>query len=283
MLLQIYAYTSSAIQTQILGQFCHTDCLLPNLYVGTLTRESVHRALAQGLTAQQIISFLQQHAHPHVAKRVPVVPEVSSCLQQCALSCLHHLTYAVLTGGKGCPEISSSALHRCTCHVAAHSSECNGGDASQQKLCCQGHRVCCQLWQLDTYVCLHTLSATTNAHMSLPIVHSSPLLLSCHTHSLARLSFQHATHALSFTVTPHAFAALLQVVADQIRLWEAETQRVRTEGGYMYAEFETQELYTASKDFAAQMGVLLWESSGTSVHKMYAVTSEGGWQGALEA
>ena len=73
---QVYAYTSSRIQVRVLEEFCRLDCALPNLFVGTLTRDSVQRALAKGLSANDIIGFLQGHAHPQVAARVPSVPEV---------------------------------------------------------------------------------------------------------------------------------------------------------------------------------------------------------------
>jgi transcription initiation factor TFIIH subunit 4 len=51
---------------------------LPNLVVAALTKESVNTALASGISAEQIISFLRKHAHPHVAQRIPVVPETVS-------------------------------------------------------------------------------------------------------------------------------------------------------------------------------------------------------------
>ena len=73
---QIYAYTSSRIQMRVLEEFCRLDCALPNLFVGTLTRDSVQRALGKGMTADDIIGFLQSHAHPQVAARIPSVPEV---------------------------------------------------------------------------------------------------------------------------------------------------------------------------------------------------------------
>lgn len=38
----------------------------PNLVVGVLTRDSVRQALRGGITADQIISYLEQHAHPNV-------------------------------------------------------------------------------------------------------------------------------------------------------------------------------------------------------------------------
>ena len=74
--LQVYAYTTSQLQTAILRLFTRCECILPNLFVGVLTRESVVGALASGLSADQIVGYLRQHAHPHVASRSPVVPEV---------------------------------------------------------------------------------------------------------------------------------------------------------------------------------------------------------------
>jgi len=72
---QVYAYTSSALQAAILRLFVRCECVLPNLFVGVLTRESVTGALGCGLAADQIVDFLRKHAHPHVAQRVPIVPE----------------------------------------------------------------------------------------------------------------------------------------------------------------------------------------------------------------
>lgn len=77
--MQVYAYTMSELQVAILRLFVRAECRLPNLFVGTLTRESVTQALEFGVQADQIISFMQQHAHPHVLHKVPIVPEV--CLQ----------------------------------------------------------------------------------------------------------------------------------------------------------------------------------------------------------
>jgi hypothetical protein len=75
-LAQLYAYTSSHIQIAILELFCRTDALLPNLYVGTVTRESIQRALEAGISAGMITGYLDQHAHPKVADKVPCVPAV---------------------------------------------------------------------------------------------------------------------------------------------------------------------------------------------------------------
>ncbi|KAG1673265.1 hypothetical protein FOA52_002545 [Chlamydomonas sp. UWO 241] len=73
---RVYAYTSSPVQVAILELFTRNDCVLPNLFVGTLTRDSVLRAVGSGISADEVVSYLQTHAHPHIAGRTPVVPEV---------------------------------------------------------------------------------------------------------------------------------------------------------------------------------------------------------------
>lgn len=44
----------------------HLFSRFPNLVVGVLTRDSVRQALRGGITADQIVSYLEQHAHPNV-------------------------------------------------------------------------------------------------------------------------------------------------------------------------------------------------------------------------
>uniref|UniRef100_A0A1D2ACB1 RNA polymerase II transcription factor B subunit 2 n=2 Tax=Auxenochlorella protothecoides TaxID=3075 RepID=A0A1D2ACB1_AUXPR len=73
---RVYAYTSSAVQQAILQFFVRCDVLLPNLFVGSITRESVLEALESGATGDQIVAYLRQHAHPRVEARVPTVPGV---------------------------------------------------------------------------------------------------------------------------------------------------------------------------------------------------------------
>lgn len=74
---RVYAYTTSPVQQSILRLFVRCDALLPNLFVGTLNRESVKSALEVGISADQIVGYLRQHAHPRVATKVPIVPLVS--------------------------------------------------------------------------------------------------------------------------------------------------------------------------------------------------------------
>jgi len=75
---RVYAYTSSPLKQAILRLFLRTEVLLANLLVGTITRESVVSALDSGITADQIIGYLTQHAHKRVLGRMPIVPDVVS-------------------------------------------------------------------------------------------------------------------------------------------------------------------------------------------------------------
>ena len=63
----------------VLDLFVRCETVLPNLYIGTLTRDTVTSALARGLAADDLISFLESHAHPRAAQRKLAVPEVSLC------------------------------------------------------------------------------------------------------------------------------------------------------------------------------------------------------------
>jgi len=44
------------------------------LVTGAVTRESVKKALDNGITADQIISYLMTHAHPQMRKNNPLLP-----------------------------------------------------------------------------------------------------------------------------------------------------------------------------------------------------------------
>ncbi len=148
----MYAYTSSTLQAAILRLFCRCECVLPNLFVGVLTRDSVAAALACGLTADQIVAYLRAHAHPHVAGRSPVVPEVRTSLA---------------------------------------SAPCVSGPA-----CCSQHA--------------HTCA---------------------------------------------------QVVSDQVRLWQADTQRVRVSRAVLYDDFPSAQVFRMSAARARELGAWLWEDA----------------------
>ena len=70
----MYAYTTSAVQVAVLRVFVRCDALLPNLFVGNITRESATNALDTGIAADQVVAFLRQHAHPRAAAKTPTVP-----------------------------------------------------------------------------------------------------------------------------------------------------------------------------------------------------------------
>ncbi|KIM57435.1 hypothetical protein SCLCIDRAFT_16985 [Scleroderma citrinum Foug A] len=71
---RIYAYTDNPLQTAVLNLFVTMKYRFPNLVVGMLTRESVRKALSNGITADQIISYLVAHAHPQMRKNNPLLP-----------------------------------------------------------------------------------------------------------------------------------------------------------------------------------------------------------------
>lgn len=60
---KIYCYTSSPLQIAILNLFVHLRARFANLVTGIVTRESVRSALRNGITATQIINYLESHAH----------------------------------------------------------------------------------------------------------------------------------------------------------------------------------------------------------------------------
>lgn len=67
---RVYAYTTSNFQTNLLALFTHMRYRLPSMVVGHLTRDAVRRALMNGITGDQIIGYLNAHAHPRMKKGV---------------------------------------------------------------------------------------------------------------------------------------------------------------------------------------------------------------------
>ncbi|PRP75171.1 general transcription factor IIH subunit 4-like [Planoprotostelium fungivorum] len=72
---RMYAYTNSPLQIAVLKQFVKITYKLPNMVMGMISRESVRDALRHGITANQMIGYMRQHAHPEMLKNFPVVPE----------------------------------------------------------------------------------------------------------------------------------------------------------------------------------------------------------------
>ncbi|CAA7267465.1 unnamed protein product [Cyclocybe aegerita] len=71
---RVYAYTDNPLQTAVLNLFVSLKYRFPNLVVGSITRESVKKALTNGISADQIISYLITHAHPQMRKNNPLLP-----------------------------------------------------------------------------------------------------------------------------------------------------------------------------------------------------------------
>ncbi|KAF8589900.1 transcription factor Tfb2 [Ramaria rubella] len=73
---RLYAYTDNPLQTAVLNLFVSLKSRFPNLVVGSITRDSVKKALANGISADQvpIISYLTAHAHPQMRKNNPLLP-----------------------------------------------------------------------------------------------------------------------------------------------------------------------------------------------------------------
>lgn len=67
---RVYAYTTSNFQTNLLALFTHMRYRLPGMVVGHLTRDAVRKALMSGITGDQIIGYLNAHAHPRMKKGV---------------------------------------------------------------------------------------------------------------------------------------------------------------------------------------------------------------------
>ncbi|PFH45589.1 hypothetical protein AMATHDRAFT_71505 [Amanita thiersii Skay4041] len=71
---RLYAYTDNPLQTAVLNLFVSLKYRFPNLVVGSITRDSVKKALMNGISADQIISYLVTHAHPQMRKNNPLLP-----------------------------------------------------------------------------------------------------------------------------------------------------------------------------------------------------------------
>eukprot|EP01116_Phalansterium_solitarium_P017100 TRINITY_DN412_c2_g1_i2.p1 TRINITY_DN412_c2_g1~~TRINITY_DN412_c2_g1_i2.p1 ORF type:complete len:478 (+),score=224.35 TRINITY_DN412_c2_g1_i2:1174-2607(+) len=72
---RLYAYTSSELHIALLGLFVRLTYRLPNVVVGVITRDSIRAAIKTGISADQIIEFLNHNTHPHANRRFPRVPE----------------------------------------------------------------------------------------------------------------------------------------------------------------------------------------------------------------
>jgi len=76
---RVYAYTDSSLQIALLGLFTEILYRFPNLCVAVITRESCRQAFRGGITANQIIRFLNQHVHAQSRESPgpPIPPTIS--------------------------------------------------------------------------------------------------------------------------------------------------------------------------------------------------------------
>jgi transcription initiation factor TFIIH subunit 4 len=58
----------------ILSLFANLKTRFPNMLTATLTKSSIQQAIAAGITADQIITYLTTHAHPILRKSTPILP-----------------------------------------------------------------------------------------------------------------------------------------------------------------------------------------------------------------
>jgi transcription initiation factor TFIIH subunit 4 len=71
---RLYAYTSSTLQIAVLSLFTKMSTRFPDMVSGRITRESIRSAIRQGITADQIITYLTTHAHAEMVKELPILP-----------------------------------------------------------------------------------------------------------------------------------------------------------------------------------------------------------------
>lgn len=60
---KVYAYTRSKIYLALLKLIMRVEYAFPNLIVSTLTRSNLYPAFERGISAKQVIDFLESHAH----------------------------------------------------------------------------------------------------------------------------------------------------------------------------------------------------------------------------
>ncbi|GAA5802413.1 transcription factor TFIIH complex subunit Tfb2 [Helicostylum pulchrum] len=71
---KLYAYTDSPLQIAVLNLFVQLQSRFRNMVTGVITRDSIRNALIKGITAEQIIYYMQSHAHSQMRKKIPVLP-----------------------------------------------------------------------------------------------------------------------------------------------------------------------------------------------------------------
>ena len=63
------------------------------------------------------------------------------------------------------------------------------------------------------------------------------------------------------------------MVADQVRLWQADTQRVRHDRAVLYDDFPAKEVFTKSCQKARELGAWLWEDAKAGMGRLAVLES----------
>ena len=72
--MQVIAYLRSPLHLALLGLFVDLSVHLPNVAIGTITRERAKAAFGMGVRVDQIVDFLCVHAHPMTRAHQPIIP-----------------------------------------------------------------------------------------------------------------------------------------------------------------------------------------------------------------
>jgi transcription initiation factor TFIIH subunit 4 len=70
----IHDWIASPLQIAILSLFIELKTRFPNMITGTLTRDKIRESMDKGITADQIIEYLETHAHPVMKQEQPILP-----------------------------------------------------------------------------------------------------------------------------------------------------------------------------------------------------------------
>ena len=72
--MQIVAYLTSDLHLALLKLFVEFSVQLPNVAIGTITRDKAKEAFRMGIKVGQIIDFLCSHCHHLVKDMKPIIP-----------------------------------------------------------------------------------------------------------------------------------------------------------------------------------------------------------------
>ena len=68
---RIYVYLKKKTETDILQQFSEILYYLPNLFVGNISLKSINKALKNGISSENIFSFIKNNLHS-ICKKIPI-------------------------------------------------------------------------------------------------------------------------------------------------------------------------------------------------------------------